>query len=994
MGDNITFSIQNPNAQPINSANLFLGEDTTLLFIFEFPSDLGITQLNPGDLFTIIIPDFLLSSALAGNLSDPDWEVQSLTLPSSNDPNYTFVLTPQSSIQVNDNVGITFKKMQGKATGQGEVNTQYNIGGVTLSGSSEKLFVLTAPNGQLKDLNDDVDFTAFVNYDQQLVAHDLVYISPENLQPPIANRIHLNLAFNGHNNLLPNWPPLSPPQFIISFSYGTGSNDLSDALQQGQPGYNPLTSAWSIKGAIDKAESSAWNLPLPNTADTSPQWVVEPSIGNQHLLTHDQSLDVIFDQVISVLPEGVAHLYVQWNNIPGYNAGVKAVALYKQVPQQAKLDFTSPQDGKTIDPNTPVTLNWQAFAAENLKITWDGGFRSKTLQPFTINNPQLIYSGSDNTIVPDSPGAEFFLNANFDENGNGGNQVGPVVIKVQNFPAPTIQQFSGALEKDASGNLSMAFSWLVENLGDEGHFLLNGVQIDGVGFNGFPCTHAIPVLSTVPIEDTFTLVAVNQTNNLTATQTIQASIPDWFVPEIQFSGTVDRDASDNPTLNLSWQVQSVTKESTCLLNGVSYPLDAQGHGSASFPISKTAPLLSQNVLIVQNPGPSKAATKTLKTNYALKQSIGEVAGSQVAALTMAPDENTFWALYRTINPGNNGPYISVDMVLKPFSTNTLKYLGAAQATPLTIMDFQEPYNDYKCRLIPAPDGNSLYILSSANIYCASILDGLTISPKFYGPFLGTGNEYCQGPVIVLPDMSLIFLFGQRNTLNGDGTTGAYYFKPDVSKYPVFNFDISKRKNHIVPSRITPVGSGQPGHAFDFDSLCVMGNTMFVGDYGDNQIWWFDTSNIPNQMSQNYFTGFGNVVLGASRNSRLYWLGGYPNPSLSTLDVSNAVDFNKQEVLLSSMSQFSLVLDMDGTDKTRYRSFVISDDDGFVFLLFKGQLVVMTGAKVPNGASATVLQNTTISDSNANALLVTPDNTRIFIAAGDAIQVWEPVLVDA
>ncbi len=976
MDDSITFSIQNPNAQPINAPDLFLGKDTTLLFVFEFPAGLGISQLAPGDLFTIIIPDSLLSSALAGNLSDPDWEVQSLTLPSSNDPNYTFVLTPQSSIQVNDNVGITFKKMQGKATGQGEVNTQYNIGGVTLSGSSEKLFVLTAPNGQLKDLNDDVDFTAFINYDQQLVAHDLVYISPENLQPPIANRIHLNLAYNGHDNLIPNWPPLSPPQFIISFSYGTGSNDLTDAIQSGHTDYNALTSAWSIKGAIDQAENTAWNLPLPNTSDPSPSWVVEPAFGNQHLLAHDQNLDVIFEQIITILPKGVAHLYVQWANIPGYNAGVRAVALNKQVPQQAKLDFTSPQDGKTIDPNTPVTLNWQAFAAENLKITWDGGNQSMPLTAYDQNHPQLIYSGSSDAIVPDSPDTAFFLSAN-----NGAVQGGPVNVSVNNFPAPTISQFSFDVEHGTEdpSQVVIKFSWLVNNLGNDGHFLLDGDYIDGKLYNGKLFTKSIPLPPSKLVNPQSTLVAVDQTNNLSSTKTTDIALPDWFMPDVlAFSGTVNRDANNVLTLELKWQLAYAVPGSTiCQINGAgAYPLDAQGNGSVSIPISKTAPLLNQYTLSAKNPGPALPTAKTLKVNFAPAHTIGEANGWEASALTITPDGSTCWALfmmkYNTPSTRFKDGGIGGYLVLNPFNTESLNYVGAAQPTSFWVSSNDDAYDQYYRKITLSPDGNYIYIMAILQLFCVQILPQTFKVVDVLLGHLPFKNDPVDGQSVFLPDMSLVFLSGswvKKDVL--------YYFDPrEISKYPVYTNSPGwgdQTEGSLTPKSIQASGPLQvEGFGVRSD-----GKRVFLCDYIGRKIWWFDTDNIPSSLSNSFAIKFEPIVT-LSKNNWLYWYYNFDQNYLRALNVSDTVDFDKR-----------LKLPSFGSDSPP-RTFTVSEDDSFVLALSTQQLAVITGVALPAGGSAAVLQVTPIVD--AQSLVITPDNTRIFIAAGDSIQVWEPVLI--
>ncbi len=961
MEDNITFSIQNPEAVPKYSADLFIGKDSTLVFVFSIPADLGITELAPGDLFTIIVPESLLSSALAGNLSDPDWEVQSLTLPSSNDPNYTFVLTPQSSIQVNGTVDITFKKLQGKALGQAEVNTHYTIGGVALSGSSEKLFVLTAPNGQLKDLNDDVDFTAFINYDQQLVAHDLVYISPENLQPPIANRIHLNLAYNGHDNLIPNWPPLSPPQFIISFSYGTGSNDLTDAIQSGHPDYNALTSAWSIKAAIDQAENTAWNLPLPNTADPSPSWVVEPAFGNQHLLTHDQNLDVIFEQIITVLPKGVAHLYVQWANIPGYNAGVRAVALNKQVPQQAKLDFTSPQDGKTIDPNTPVTLNWQAFAAENLKITWDGGFRSKPLTAYDLNNPQLIYAGSDDTIVPDNPESQFLLNANFDPGtGTGGVQSNSIGVTVSNFPAPTIQQFSAALGKDASGKAIAALGWLVENLGNEGYFLLNGERIDGSGYNGNFYTHP-NILLTDPatLTETFTLVAENPTNSLSATKTIQAT-----VLITGGTGSITRDTNGNPRLTLNWKVNQAAVDSICLLNGVKQSLNADGSVQASIAITSETPLRSSYTLSVQNPG-SNPLSNTLTVNfnasgqvpYSAPNSNPLLSNMFLCNLLIIPNSLKCLALYVK---GDDGPGQFQIAQFDAFNP------GKPDFSP--VYYFHDTFYSWdpkgRATLSISPDGTQLYITLGGDCYYLAY-DGQSFPPSHADqvPII-ISDEHIRNAM--LKDQSLIFF--------GLGEGQVVYFEPKVPYNP--GEDLSSLPGY---------GSLTLPDADDAEisAICINpvqgSKQVFIGDSFSGKVYYFNSDNINANQFIDHCDNVADIAI--AQNGRLYLVGTGANGDcrLHTLDTLSK-DYTKHPFI--SFGNDSPYL----TEIT----VKVSLDNSFVLVPHNDYLHIFAGA-TPENNIPTLLQSVTMDFLRTS--VITPDNSRIYVALGwEGIQILEPIVV--
>ncbi len=517
MSNVISFSIQNPNATPAGDSVVYLGQDNTLQFVFT-NNGLGNYTLTPQDTFTIIIPGTLLASASADQLESTDWVVKSLTQPTTGAGIFTFELRPKADIPFNSKkpVSVVFQHWKGKKSGNDDVQTHYSIGGNSLSGSGEKLFVQPPPD-QPGDLNDVITFEVSINDDQLQVPRGTVYSSPQSLTPPIANRIHLNLTYSG-SSLAESWDQEYTPQFIISFSYGDNDNDLTNALQEHQQGYNALTSAWKIHCSVESDESSLWMPPpTPDTTAGTPSWVIEPN-GNANIFTDSNpNLDLIFTHVITILPKGNATIYVQWVNIPGYNSGKKALNLPKTVPQPVVLAFSAPngQLSETCDGDSPVQLVWKTFAASEVEIDWmdQGVAQSSKIAAFDPL-PQLIYSGgSSSGITTVDRQCAFNLTA-IATGGSASQQAGPVMV----YKTPKIDTFTAVIGYNTTGNAHITFGWSAENVRS---CTIQGI-VNGLGSSSDkdPYVHHLDSGNTLIM--TYTLIAYGA-NNQQDTLTVQGS---------------------------------------------------------------------------------------------------------------------------------------------------------------------------------------------------------------------------------------------------------------------------------------------------------------------------------------------------------------------------------------------------------------------------------------------------------------------------------------
>ncbi|MCB0643297.1 MAG: hypothetical protein KDC44_16725, partial [Phaeodactylibacter sp.] len=373
-------------------------------------------------------------------------------------------------------ITISFKSLAGKSITNGEVSTSYKVASRPMKGTSKKLMVQRYPAGS-QDLTDDILFPSITaNTNQQLLEADVVYISPTDANPPVNNRIHLNLKHN-QGNLVENWDSDTSPFFNISFSYGSSDDDLTDVLQQGNPGYNPLTSAINIQPSIHQTDM--WTMEPP---DGTGVWKFVPTAQNLNLFSEgNQNLDLFFDHVITLLPEGNATIFIQWGNIPGFNGGWKTRNIIKQSAPAGVLNFTGIGGTKSevLQYGQFVRLNWTAFAAPQVKLTIESvGPPVQHIFPVPGKQgspPQLFYCGGispevpDPTnpcanlsllkIQPDSQTLTCLLQA-LDANGNPiGDQTEPVKVSVQ-YPPPKIDSISVTLQENI-----LHFNWIIEGPG-------------------------------------------------------------------------------------------------------------------------------------------------------------------------------------------------------------------------------------------------------------------------------------------------------------------------------------------------------------------------------------------------------------------------------------------------------------------------------------------------------------------------------------------------
>lgn len=935
---NIVFSIQNPDSQPTNQACLYFGKENSL--VITFTRNTGVSQLQPGDLFYIIIPSSLLAAASEDQLDSKDWKVYSIIGPSPQQASFTYVLTPTVVLDFSKPIAICLKKLHGATLGMDDVVTRYNVQGRNISGTRQKLSVLEPPD-QLGDLNDVISFATFINEDQDLVEGGKVYASPVSLKPPIANSLHLNLKFSG-SQMTPSWKANEVPQFTLSFSYGGDSIALTNALKPKDPGYDELTSAWNIQSAVDSDENNLWQILPLNTDHNGPNWIIQPTTSNQSLFSSNQpNLDLYFTHIISVLPKGHPTIYIQWNHIPGYNDGVRALDIERAVPSTAKLELKSQDDQRTIAPGQNIVLNWRVFNAGTLAMSWDEGLRTREVPAFDSSKPALFYSGSDDSIIPDSPENEIHLFANGDQ----GQSSNPISVQVSPFPPPAIKTFTGVAQLGEDGAVEVTLEWLVSNLGNEGKFVLNGQEMDGSKYNGLKYTTITKVTDPLFAKN-FILLAVDQVNGLQSSASITVTLSSI----VNFVGAVERDASNNPSLVLHWQVLNLVPNTAYLINGVPCSgVDAKGQGSISIPLSATTPLQRSYTLTMQVPGQA-AITKTLNTQFVEKNVIkSKPDGTSFPLhLVLSQDGKTAFALFSS--PSADHFYLTQ---FNPHKDDPIAFSQSYSIKGVC-------YMSYSSSLALSPDSTQLFISSNA-VICVAYKNG-----NFASQMLIASNiknvYFISYRSIFMPDMSNVFMAI---------TSDVECCTPDPASYAPFgspNPNLSFFGTYNFIANLWALG------------LSANGARIFAADNLFSHIWWKDLAD------EGLMTQFTPVPQSlecfvVSKNNWAYLIvGNYDDDScyVTTLDVGST-DYDKRYTARVG-DKFSSHMNVE-----------VSMDFSFLVISNRGSnCIYLTSGATAQQPLVVPLQTLTIQDPGTP--IMTQDNTRIFVPGVEGIHVLEPVFV--
>jgi hypothetical protein len=917
----LTCTITNPAAPPTaNPTPVYLGQANTL--VFECSAGMH-EQTQAGDQITIVLDQRLLDNPASLQVISDYWKLGACTAQGN-----TYVLRCDFLAAVSLVEPFTFQ-LEGLTPVSAcvaQLSMQARFGGRPYSGSSQSLAVMNPPSAH-KDLREVLSFELLVNDFQQQVMQEF-YLSDADLQTPIANTLHLIATCNT--------PPLTydgngpRPVFNLSFTYGEDQYSLTDALKSNDPNYNALSSAWNIGCQTGAGENDRWQVLPLNNATATPNWQLDGNTGN--LFSQSEAvLDVFFTQVISRLPEGTAVLYIQWINFKGYDDGVLALPITKYKAAAQVLAFNSPDNNQTIPFGQPLTLNWTVFGGKQVAISWDEGLRHQNFPVYNGQTPALTYSG-EATVLPDSHEAKFYIA----QDGQAADTF-QVEVAVSDFPPPQIKTFEGALTRLADDSLVVQLNVLVDNLGNNGVFQINGQAYNAGNYNGFPFQLNLPA-ENLQFPATFTLLAIDKdlNPNTRSSSTISVDLPAWISPEIKsFEGILQKDGNGQINgLSLQFQLGNVYSFTKCLINEIPVSVGADGSGQLHLPVNAQSPIVGSYVLACTNPIVAPALS-TVALQYVQTNSCS-TGTEALIAMAVCVQRQSLVGLF-------SGGQLTIKEC--PLQAPGNWDAGVVLVSPSDV--HLAPFSS----LVMAPDG-------SQALLCGHSFYGLVYKNNQWEntlyPLTKTDNtdSYVGLPGAYAPDMSLAFINGYYNVS---------YFKPDPSTYQL---------NAFVPVKTVFTNE------LNSNSIVVTpdGSRVFVSDNYNQKIWYFDTNNIPENFSAGIDVPSGIQMLAASSRHYLYFTNGTQIFGVNTADVNNMSPVKLADI---------------GQGLQMFNKFLISADSAL--LIFKGLEFVRIYAISAADPAKLILLNE-IKLGVELDVAISPDNTRMYISKSNELLVYEAEFV--
>ncbi|MBN8681883.1 MAG: hypothetical protein J0L99_04500 [Chitinophagales bacterium] len=917
-----TFTITNPAApQNANPTPVYLGQANTLEFHFQAGMH---EQTQAGDQITIVLDQRLLDNPASLKVNSDYWKLGACTAQGN-----TYVLRCDflAAVSLSEPFALQLEGLTPVSACVAQVNIQARFGGRPYSGSSQSLAVMNPPSAH-KDLREVLSFELLVNDFQQEVMQQF-YLSDADLQTPIANTLHLIVTCST--------PPLTydgngpRPVLNLSFTYGEDQYSLTDALKNSDPNYNALSSAWNIACQVGAGENDRWQAIAPNAATATPNWQLAGNAGN--LFRQSESvLDVFFSHVISRLPEGTAVLYIQWINFKGYDDGVMALPIAKYKASAQVLAFNSPQNNQTIAFGQPVTLNWTVFGGKQVAISWDNGLRHQNFPVYNGQTPALTYSG-EATVLPDSHEAKFYIA----QDGQAADTF-QVEVTVSDFPPPQIKTFEGALTRLPDDSLVVQLNVLVDNLGNNGVFEINGQAYNAGNYNGLPFQLNLPA-ENLQFPATFNLHAIDKdlNPNTKSSSSISVDLPEWIQPQIKsFSGVVQKDGNGQINgLSLQFQLGNIYPFTKILINEIPVSVGADGSGQLHLPVNAQNPIVGSYILACTNPIVAPAL-RTVSLQYIQTNSYQN--GSDILhVMAVCVQRQSLLGLF-------SGDQLTIKECPLNAPGSWDSGVVFENGSDAHIAPFSS--------LVMAPDG-------SQALLCGHSFYGLVYENNQWKNNLylltqtDNTDSYVGLPGAYAPDMRLAFINGYYNVS---------YFKPDPSTYQL---------NAFVPVKTVSANYlNATGIAVTHD-----GNRVFVCDPTNQKIWYFDTNNIPENFSAGIDLPSGGEVLVASSRDYLYFTNGRQIFGVNTADTAdNMRPLKLADLGLGFQEFYKLQISADGT-----------------LLIFKGfEAISVFYVSVTNPSSLLLLNDIKIEE--VLDVAISPDNTRIFISTLNELLVYEAQFV--
>ncbi len=268
-----------------------------------------------------------------------------------------------------------------------------------------------------------------------------------NVAHPLRNQFTLYLSNPSKDTDIPQ-DPNGRTTFYLSFVYGDTAGDLTTKELAAQ-----------MKVNIRKEYGTVWEVPTKPIGQL-PVWPLYPKspvvlgVGNQ------ASIEFSITDIVTMLPEGLTTLYIQYNYVPGYDDGVFTLMLNKCTAKPKITSFIS--DKSRIDLGDSVNISWETQLADVVILEYSK--RDGSIVHLSSENGDISINQSKLTVTPDKPDTTFTLKAEADTLKLW--DVFPGLYVQVNQPDPIIKSFkvSPTIINISSGNpQTVTLSWEAAN---------------------------------------------------------------------------------------------------------------------------------------------------------------------------------------------------------------------------------------------------------------------------------------------------------------------------------------------------------------------------------------------------------------------------------------------------------------------------------------------------------------------------------------------------
>lgn len=276
-------------------------------------------------------------------------------------------LRPASDMQWNDGAALSFAISNLTPTVDAG---SYNIS-VTIRGYTQLPYYVSLPVDVAVADSGPADLAGTFAVD---VTPDVVNVTKSS-QQIIGNAFEVTFMNTDANNPLVTEPWTTPPQFTVSFIYSNEPRSFALTSESNAAAFE-----------VGIARGTGWQAPIRIDTPTGPKWIMQPDPGNQQVLgVREQAfITFSFGNVVTEAVDGPTQMYVEWNNVPGYQDDNLSIVLRKEYLPVSMSDVQINQ--QLFTPGAQAYLSWTVDNAMLVELSGVGEVPRQSFDyPLTVD---------------------------------------------------------------------------------------------------------------------------------------------------------------------------------------------------------------------------------------------------------------------------------------------------------------------------------------------------------------------------------------------------------------------------------------------------------------------------------------------------------------------------------------------------------------------------------------------------------------------------------